>query len=84
MIPIVKIGRGIIKGIIDSFPVVSTIKNAVTTTEHKDADGITVEKTSVDYVRILTNIIVVLLIAGFVFGKISVEDLKSLLPFFIK
>lgn len=58
-------------GILDSIPVVSTIKSNV----ESDLGG----KGRVDWVRLSTSVLLLVLLIAFVFGKISLEQLESLI-----
>lgn len=73
--------KGIGKGIIDSFPIIATIKNNVSDNHTTDDKGVPVGQGNVDWIRLLVNISIVGLIAAFVFGKITMEDLKILLKY---
>lgn len=76
MIPILKrIGAGVLKG----FPLVNTIKEIVKPSSITNSDA---EKPKNDYVKIISELIVVILICAFVSGKITMEDLMKLLTFF--
>ena len=71
-----KLFRSILRGIKDSIPLLATAKDHTI----KEPDGTTLIK--FDWPRLLTSFIVVGLILAFVFGKITVEDLLSLLDRF--
>lgn len=73
------LGR-IVKGIVNGFPIVQTIKKAIKGEVVVDEKGNhQIVKTPVDAVALISEFVTVGLVAAFVFGKISIEDLTKLL-----
>lgn len=76
MFPIKNLLKSIGLGIVDSIPVVSSIKNNIMSNHLKSeinpADGIG----RVDYSRLITTSLVCGLIVAYVLRKISIEDFK--------
>lgn len=66
-----KIFKSIGMGFINGFPMLQTIfKN------RKTVDG---QKLPVDYISAITELLTVIIIIAFLFGKISIEDVKVLI-----
>lgn len=71
-----KVLVSILKGVRDSVPFISTLKDHTT----KDVDGATLIK--VDWPRAFTSLVIIGLLTAFIFGKITLEDVLSLLSVF--
>lgn len=65
-----KLFKSIGAGILDSIPVVNTIKQNVQSENP--------EPGKFDYIRLATSIILILVFVAFLMGKISLADLKEL------
>lgn len=74
--------KSFLLGVKDAIPVISTIKENLES-KHLPDNSINPEtgKGKYDWVRLITSIAVAGLIAAFAFGKITLEDLKSILSF---
>ena len=71
-----KIGTSILLGVVDSVPILPNIKN-----NYISDNGFT-KNGSLDIIRITTSLISVILIVGFLIGKINIDQLVKLLDYF--
>jgi len=71
-----KIGLSVIAGIIDSVPILPSIKKNL-----EDEKGFT-SPGSLDIVRIASSIISLVLVVAFLMGKLTMTDLEKLLMLF--
>ena len=71
-----KIGTSILLGVVDSVPILPNIKN-----NYISDNGFT-KNGSLDIIRITTSLISVILIVGFLIGKIDIDQLVKLLDYF--
>lgn len=63
------------KGIVDAIPLVSTFKSNMADDHTGDGTG----TGKVNWTRLVTAVVAVGLVAAFVFGKITMDDLKAIL-----
>jgi len=71
-----KIGTSILLGVVDSVPILPNIKK-----NYISDNGFT-KNGSLDIIRITTSLISVILIVGFLIGKINIDQLVKLLDYF--
>lgn len=71
-----KVFLSVLKGIRDSVPFLATAKDHTI----KEPDGSTVIK--IDWPRAFTSLVIIGLLTAFILGKITIQDLLSLLDIF--